>query len=318
MAGSVSVDVTDLPAAILANHPGLESAVADDGVDDLPAIQAAVDWLSAELAAGNFNSAILQIPSGEFHLSASLKINATLWIQGGGVEQTTLTHTSDLSFDGRDVTDREVQLSSVNRAGYLIDLDRDADASVVSDLTLAGPEMLGGLFAFRADQLRVENVRFESFVWSGLRTFNIDGLSVKDSEFVDAGGRRIRDDGSLAATGGGIFSTFTINAEISNNRFLRSSDSDVNFYGIKGRKWTDSRIHHNTINTNFAIELPFENDRNVEIDHNFLGGVVSIPKFAGGPEFELGESFHIHHNYFNRSYSIEGARNGLLVEKNVF
>ncbi|MEM8667281.1 MAG: LamG-like jellyroll fold domain-containing protein [Planctomycetota bacterium] len=318
LAGSLTVDVTDLPPALLSTNPGIVSAVADDGIDDAPAIQAAVDYLSTELTAGNIDSATLRLPTGVFHLGESLKVNAGLTIEGDGPDRTTLTHAASLSFDGQDVTDQEVQLGSVNRAGYLIDLDRDADSTSVSDITLAGPEMLGGLFAARADNLLVENVRFESFVWSGLRTFNIDGLNVKDSVFVDAGGRRIREDGSLAGTGGGIFSTFTINAEISNNHFYRSGESDVNFFGIKGRKWTDSRIHHNTIDTNFAIELPFENDRNVEIDHNFLDGVVSVPKFAGGPEFELGESFHVHHNYFTRSYSIEGARNGLLVENNVF
>ncbi len=91
-------------------------------------------------------------------------------------------------------------------------------------------------------------------------------------------------------------------------------------FGIKGRQAIDTRIHHNTIRCNFAIELPFENDRGVEIDHNYLSGVVSIPKHAGGPITKDDEpwAFHLHHNYFSTSYAIEGPRNGLLIEHNLF
>ncbi|MEM7475463.1 MAG: hypothetical protein AAF483_10765, partial [Planctomycetota bacterium] len=106
--------------------------------------------------------------------------------------------------------------------------------------------------------------------------------------------------------------------EVYNNSFDKTEGRDVNVYGIKGIKWSDSRIHHNTVDTNFSVELPFENDRSVEIDHNWFAGVVSIPKFAGGPVLEDDYSFRLHHNYFQTSYSIEGARNNLEIDNNVF
>ncbi|MFO1521541.1 MAG: hypothetical protein U1G05_05790 [Kiritimatiellia bacterium] len=83
------------------------------------------------------------------------------------------------------------------------------------------------------------------------------------------------------------------------------------FYGIKVRQSVRSRFHHNTIRTNFSMEFPFENDEDNEIDHNFLAGTVSIPKHAGGAVPASGRTFHIHHNLFRDTYSIEFVRNGV-------
>ena len=324
-----TIDITDLPAEILAT--GVDNAVAGDGIDDRPALDAAIAHASAMLDAAeqhdDANSGHnpisgevaprVVLPEGVFHTSGSIVVDAGIHLIGAGRDLTTLTHTDDVAFTAADITDREVDVRTVNRSGYLIDLDRDADGAVIADLTLRGPAMLGGVFAFDADDLTIRDARFEQFVWTGLRTFNINGFAIDGNHFVDAGGRQIKDDGTFGKTGGGIFATFTTDAEVSNNRFEITDDA-VNYFGIKGRKWTDSRIHHNTIETNFSIELPFENDARVEIDHNDLRGVISVPKFAGGPDAAVGQSFHIHHNYFTDSYSIEGARNGLLVESNVF
>ena len=49
---------------------------------------------------------------------------------------------------------------------------------------------------------------------------------------------------------------------------------------FKIRQGQRSHIHHNTVEVNFSIEMPFENDEDVEIDHNVLHGTVSIPKFG--------------------------------------
>ncbi|MEM6469987.1 MAG: LamG domain-containing protein [Planctomycetota bacterium] len=316
--GTVTADITDLPAAFLAERPDVSNAIADDGLSDAATIQAVVDWLSVQLEDPSIDVATVFLPTGTFHVDQSIVVDAGVSIVGEGMGQSVITHTADYEFTASDITDREVQVNTVNQAGYLFNLGRDADGVVVRDLALEGPAALGGLFAFDSDDLQITGTRFESFVWSGLRTFNIDGFDVYDNHFVNAGGRKINEDGGFGANGGGIFATFTRDAEVSNNRFERTADSEVNYFGIKGRKWSDSRIHHNTIGTNFSIELPFENDARVEIDHNDLSGVISIPKFAGGPDFPEGESFNIHHNYFTTSYAIEGARNGLVVDSNVF
>ncbi|MEO1524772.1 MAG: glycosyl hydrolase family 28-related protein [Planctomycetota bacterium] len=314
---SVLVDVTTLNDEILAANPEIEPAVADDSVDDAVAIQAAIDWLSQKLEEPEIVTATLYLPPGTFEISESLQFSAGIDVLGAGAQRTTLTNTESLSFERADISDSEINASSVNRAGYLLDFDRDSDGSSLRDMTLTGEDMIGGVFANRSDDLEIAYSELNQFLYSGIRTFSVTGSEIHHNEFVNAGGRKLNNSGDLGANGGGIFATFHVDAEVYNNRFSLDNP-ETNYFGIKGRKWTDSRIHHNTIGTNFSIELPFENDRGVEIDHNSLAGVVSIPKFAGGPVFEEGYSFYIHHNAFASSYAIEGARNNLIVDSNVF
>jgi nitrous oxidase accessory protein len=77
------------------------------------------------------------------------------------------------------------------------------------------------------------------------------------------------------------------NTEIAHNRFSygspdRRPGKAGGHYGIKGRGGKNIHIHHNTIEVNFSIEFPFEGNQGMEIDHNILHGVVSIPKHGGG------------------------------------
>lgn len=314
---SVLVDVTVLNDEILSANPGLAPAVPNDSVDDVAAIQAAIDWLAAKLQEPEFVDATLYLPPGTFEISESVQVGAGIDVLGAGAQKTTLTNAESLTFERADISDSEANVNSVNRAGYLLDFDRDADGSSVYDLTLTGEDMIGGVFADRADDLEIAYSELNRFLYSGIRTYSVTGSEIHNNEFINAGGRKLNNSGNLGATGGGIFATFHTDAQVYNNDFSRDNP-ETNYFGIKGRKWTDSRIHHNTIGTNFSIELPFENDRGVEIDHNSLAGVVSIPKFAGGPVFEEGYSFYIHHNAFQTSYAIEGARNNLIVDSNVF
>ncbi len=107
--------------------------------------------------------------------------------------------------------------------------------------------------------------------------------------------------------------------EIWNNRFLNTKTApNEHYYGVKGREARRCRIHHNTIEAGFSIELPFEGDEDVEIDHNILLYAVSIPKYAGGHIPKSGRTFHIHHNYFRDSYSIEFVRNCVEIDHNLF
>lgn len=108
-------------------------------------------------------------------------------------------------------------------------------------------------------------------------------------------------------------------SEIYHNRFTRTQMGKADeFYGIKVRQGKRCRIHHNTIEVNFSIELPFENDEDVEIDHNICHGTISIPKHSGGPVPSSGRTFHIHHNWMRDSYSIEFVRNGVEIDHNLF
>ena len=107
--------------------------------------------------------------------------------------------------------------------------------------------------------------------------------------------------------------------EIHDNRFVRTQTGPAEeFYGIKVRQGKRCRVHHNTIEANFSMEFPFENDEDVEIDHNVCHGTISIPKYAGGVVPKSGRTFHIHHNWMKDSYSIEFVRNGVEIDHNLF
>ena len=164
-------------------------------------------------------------------------------------------------------------------------------------------------------------MRIQDTLWTGIRTFLLKGAKIHDCEFIDAGGRWERGEPGLKGgiTGGAIFSIWMADTEIAHNRFVRTQMGKADeFYGIKGRQGKRCRIHHNTIEVNFSIEFPFENDEDVEIDHNVCHGTVSIPKYAGGPVPKSGRTFHIHHNWFRDSYSIEFVRNGVEIDHNLF
>jgi nitrous oxidase accessory protein len=64
-------------------------------------------------------------------------------------------------------------------------------------------------------------------------------------------------------------------SEIAHNRFTRTQLGAADeFYGVKVRQGKRCRIHHNTTEVNFSIEMAHENDEGVEIDHNVLHGTV--------------------------------------------
>jgi nitrous oxidase accessory protein len=108
-------------------------------------------------------------------------------------------------------------------------------------------------------------------------------------------------------------------SEVFDNRFTRTRTAkEHEFYGVKVRQARGCRVHHNTIEVNFSMEFPFENDEDNELDHNVCHGTVSIPKHAGGPVPKSGSTFHIHHNWFRDSSSIEFVRNGVEVAHNLF
>jgi hypothetical protein len=59
-------------------------------------------------------------------------------------------------------------------------------------------------------------------------------------------------------------------SEIAHNRFERTQMGKADeFYGIKVRQGKRCRVHHNTIEVNFSMEFPFENDEDIEIDEPY-------------------------------------------------
>lgn len=308
------LNITNLPQEIFAANPGLDNAVANDGRDDADTIQTVINWVKAQQTADSTRETTIYMPEGTFDLAKTLKVNTPeITFKGAGTGRTILQTTRRFDVGTQGLPDGETVVDSVNRNAYLFDLKKNADDVSFVGMTLTGPDIHGAIFGNRTDDLTIKNVEFNDFLWSSVRLFSASNARIHDSVFIDAGGQA--DNG---VTGGSIFATYLKDSEIYNNRILKSVGREDNVYGIKGRQFKNTRIYNNTIKTNFAIELPFEHDSFVEIDHNFLGGVISVPKFSGGKVPKEGYTFHIHHNYFNKSYSLEWARNGAEVDHNVF
>ena len=264
---------------------------------------------------------VVELGPGRFELKAPLKVRSGVTLRGAGMDQTTLT--GEAGWEGNPATlpDPETQREKFDRSGYLIHLEPKGEGITISNLNLTGPRLHGAIFGSGNSGIRLDHLKIEDFLYCGIRTYSTTGASIHDCVFIDAGQRweRGRPGVKGGITGGGIFAIWIKDSEIFNNRFLRTKTApNEHYYGIKGRQGKRLRIHHNTIETNFSIEFPFENDEDVEIDHNVLHGTVSIPKHAGGPVPASGRTFHIHHNLFQDSYAIEFVRNGVEIDHNLF
>jgi len=263
----------------------------------------------------------LELAAGTFVLERTLELKVKMTLKGAGMDKTILTHAASWCPSTATLPDPEMRLEGLDTDAYLIRLKRDTQGMTLSDMTLHGPQMHGAIFAWFPAGLHLHHLRIKETLWCGVRTFGMQQAKIHDCEFVNAGGRWERGKPGVKGgiTGGGIFACWMADSEIWNNRFLETrSAPNEHYYGFKVRQAKRCRFHHNTIEVNFSLELPFENDEEVEIDHNICHGTISIPKHAGGPVPQSGRTFHIHHNYFRDSYSIEFVRNGVEIDHNLF
>ncbi len=263
----------------------------------------------------------IEIAKGIYELSEPLEPKAGMTLRGAGMDETIITHTASWKPSTETLPDPEMKTEGMDTRGYLLRLQDKGAGITIAGLTLRAPGLHGAVFGWANRDLHLHHLRIQDTLWSGIRTFSMQRAKIHDCEFIDAGGRWQRGQPGVKGgiTGGAIFAIWMKDSEISHNRFLRTqSDKQDEFYGIKCRQGKRSRIHHNTVEVNFSMELPFENDEDVEIDHNICHGTISIPKHSGGPVPESGSTFHIHHNYFRDSYSIEFVRNGVEIDHNLF
>ncbi len=264
----------------------------------------------------------VEIGAGTFALNAPLEPAAGVTLQGAGMDKTIITHVPEWKPSTATLPDPEMRTKGLDSRAYLIRIQDKAADVTISGMTLRGPQMHGAIFGFGNSKLHLHHLRIDDTLWSGIRTFAMKNARIHDCEFIDAGGRWKRggEPGVKGGiTGGGIFAIWMVDSEIAHNRFRRTKTSkERSYFGIKCRQGKRCRIHHNTIEVNFSIELPFENDEDNEIDHNVCHGTISIPKYAGGGVPESGKTFHIHHNWMHNSYSIEFVRNGVEISHNLF
>lgn len=264
----------------------------------------------------------IEIGAGTYRLAAPLTLGPGVTLKGAGVGETILTHTANWKPSTEKLPLGEMRPNEADSDAYLIRLQDKAADITVSHLTLRGPQMHGAIFGVSNQNLHLHHLCIDTVLYSGIRCYFAKRARIHDCEFIDAGGKWKRGgipgtDGGIS--GGAIFVTWMSDSEISHNRIRRTRNGrQYGHYGVKGRGGKDIHIHHNTIEVNFSIEFPFEGDEAMEIDHNILRGVVSIPKHAGGKVLPQGRSFHIHHNYFTTSYAIEFPRNNVEIDHNLF
>ena len=279
---------------------------------------------TAELVAAvdaNPPGTTVNVAAGTYSLPSSLKLKSGMSLIGAGAGQTIIQNAAAFAFPAAAWYDADVNFEFSNPTAYLIDLGRDQANLTVRNLTLTGPQVYGGIHYIACNNVTISGVEFINFRWSGIRGFIGDNIFITDNRFIDAGGQTVNLDGSFGSTGGSMFISYMGMSLIDNNRFERSGTRADNVFGVKGRELRNTRISNNTIRCDFAIELPFENDYYVDIENNFLDGVLSVPRYAGGllpPTGANPYTFRIRNNYFTKSYSIEGPHNGMIVERNVF
>ena len=263
----------------------------------------------------------IELAAGKFELEAPLELTGRLTVKGAGMDKTTLTQKAGWNPSTKALPDPEMKLEGLDTDAYLIRIKRDTSGVTISDMTLHCPQLHGAIFAWFPKELHLHHLRIKETLWSGVRTFGMSKARIHDCEFVDAGGRWENGKPGVKSgnTGGGIFACWMDDCEICDNRFHRTNEaSEREFYGIKVRQGVRCHVHHNTIETGFSMEFPFENDEDNEIDHNYCKYAISIPKHAGGVVPKSGRTFHIHHNCFKDSYSIEFVRNGVEIDHNLF
>ena len=265
--------------------------------------------------------ATIEIAAGTFEIDAPLEPKTGMTLKGAGIGRTIITHVASWKPSTKTLPDPEMKTQGMDTHAYLIRLKDKAARVTISDLTLRGPQLHGAIFGFENQDLHLHHLRIQDTLWTGIRTFSMKRAKIHDCEFANAGGRWEKGEQPLKGgiTGGAIFAIWMADSEIADNRFERTQTGKADaFFGIKGRQGKRCHIHHNTIEVNFSIEFPFENDEDVEIDHNVCHGTISIPKHAGGPVPKSGRTFYIHHNWMLDSYAIEIVRNGVEISRNLF
>ena len=267
------------------------------------------------------SGAVIELAAATFRLMQPLDVQGGITLKGAGIGKTIITSAESWSANPATLPDPETNHEKFDRTGYLIRCVNDTADITISGMTLTGPRMHGAIFGMANKGLHFHDLRIADFMYCGIRTYAMKGVKIHDCTFENAGQRWDKGQPGVKGglTGGGIFAIWMSDTEISNCRFLNTGKApNEHYYGIKGREARRVHIHHNTIEAGFSIELPFEGDEDVEIDHNILRYAVSIPKHAGGPVPKSGRTFRLHHNYFRDGYSIEFTRNGVEIDHNLF
>ena len=263
----------------------------------------------------------VNVAAGTYALTGTLTPKANMTIKGTGISTTILQPAASWNPGAAPkVPPVSVSATEVITTAYFFNLAGNTNVTL-SDMTLDGMKKLhGGVCSRAANFVMIYNVLFHDYKFTGVRLHTAHDAIVHDCEFIN-----VADSGADPEAGAVVFA-YLSKSEFYNNQFYytKHGAQDIvdgkgaNFFGYKGRQLTSTRIHHNTIMVNFSIELPFEQDRDVEIDHNYMVGMISAPRTGdGGGTPTSGVAFHIHHNFSSASQVLEYPRNFVELDHNL-
>ncbi len=247
----------------------------------------------------------VNVGPGTFKLTVPLVPKPKMVIKGAGAGKTVITAADSWKPGIAGLPKKD------NPKAYLFSFQRKTPGVKICNMTLTGPNLHGAIYCDNCDGLELCHLRIENFRWSSILTYRMNTFRVHDNEFIDAGGK-------IKWNGGALRMHYTRDSEFWNNRITKTKNHPNNFFGFVGRQGRNCRFHHNTVEVSFSLEFAFYNSHNIEIDHNYFSGVISIPKFGGGSVPKDGYTFWIHHNWFKNSYAIEYARNAAKIDHNLF
>ena len=127
-------------------------------VEDTAALVAAVR--------GGVEGETIEIAAGTYELDATLELKARMTLKGAGIDKTIITHAASWKPSTKTLPDPEMTLDGLDTDAYLIRLMRDTAGVTISDMTLLGPQLHGGIFAWFHTNLHVDHVRIKDTLWS--------------------------------------------------------------------------------------------------------------------------------------------------------
>ncbi len=160
--------------------------------------------------------------------------------------------------------------------------------------------------------VRLESLWVEDFEWNGLLLEHSSGLVVSNCVVRNASRQKRPHHGGQVRTRWIKHSVLTRN----------TIESDLpTGYGYKGGGHEIVRVERNLIRvaSEFSIVSVHENEYGLDIGRNDLKRCVSVPKSGQGTNpgrLGFAHSVRIHHNCVTDSYTVEGPRNHLRVDRN--
>ena len=148
-----------------------------------------VEELVAAVRDGD-EGAMIEIGPGTFALKAPLEPKARMTLSGSGAEKTIIISDSAWRPSVETLPDPEMRTEGMDTRAYLLRLQDKAVGITVSNMTLRGTGLHGAIFGFGNKDLHVHRLKIEDVLWSGIRTFAMQGARIHDCFWLPSASSR--------------------------------------------------------------------------------------------------------------------------------